>query len=271
MDAAARGMYASQARSTLVSGVLHGAAIALILLVTGVKPPIPVIREHTTLITPSDIVKYEITVPQRDDAGGGGGLRAHSPASLGNLPRRATHQYVEPMVKVDNPNPTLTFEPTIIANPEITVPPMNLAAFGDPHGVAGPPSAGAGDGGGIGNGHGTGIGPGRGPGAGPGNDGGLGGIYTGYRGAATEPVLLFKAEPEYSDEARKAKIQGSVMIRAEIDARGQVQNVVIAQGLGLGLDERAVEAVKKWRFKPGTRNGKPVPTNALIQVSFRLL
>ena len=264
-------MYASPARSTLVSGVLHGAAIALILMVTGVKPPMPAMFEHTTLITPRDLVRYDVRVRERADGGGGGGMRTSTPASLGNLPRRATHQLMEPMVKVENPNPVLTIEPTIIANPDIPVPTVNIAAIGDPHGVAGAPSAGAGDGGGIGPGHGTGIGPGSGPGAGPGDDGGVSGSRAGFRGAVTEPVLLFKAEPEYSEEARKAKLQGSVMIRAEIDARGQIQNIVIAQGLGLGLDERAVEAVKKWRFKPGMRNGKPVPTNTLIQVSFRLL
>ena len=62
-----------------------------------------------------------------------------------------------------------------------------------------------------------------------------------------------------------------MIVRVEIDARGQVQNIAVAQGLGLGLDERAIAAVQKWKFRAGTRNGKPVSTNALIQVTFRLL
>ena len=264
-------MYASPARSTLLSGALHAAAIALILLTTGVKTSPVKNTGHTTLITPLDLLKYEVTVPQREDAGGGGGMHAKTEASIGNLPRRALKQFLAPMVKSENPNPILMIEPTIVANPEIALPQLDLAQFGDPHGATGPPSAGPGDGGGIGKGHGTGVGPGEGPGAGPGRDGGIASAQSGFQGSLTDPVLLWKAEPEYSDEARKAKLQGSVIMRVEIDARGQVQNIAVSQGLGLGLDDRAIEAVRKWKFRAGTRNGKPVPTNALIQVTFRLL
>jgi periplasmic protein TonB len=264
-------MYASPARSTLLSGALHAAAIALILFTTGVKPSLVKSTGHTTLITPLDLLKYDITAPQRDDAGGGGGMRAKTAASIGNLPTRALKQFLAPMVKSENSNPILTIEPTIIADPEIAVPQLNLAQFGDPHGVPGPPSAGRGGGGGIGDGYGTGVGPGEGAGAGPGRDGGIASGQLGFQGSRTEPVLLWKAEPEYSDEARKAKMQGSVIMHVEIDVRGQVQNIAVAQGLGLGLDERAIAAVRKWKFRAGTRNGKPVPTNALIQVTFRLL
>jgi len=264
-------MYASPARSTLISGALHAAAIALILLVTGVKTPLVRMADHTIFITPIDVVKYPVRIPQREDAGGGGGMRAKTEASLGNLPRAATHQFIAPMVKTENLNPILSLEPTIIADPEINLPQINLAALGDPHGVPGPPSAGRGNGGGIGVGDGTGVGPGIGPGAGPGRDGGISSGHAGFQGGVTEPVLLWKSEPEYSEEARKAKIQGTVIVRAEIDARGQVQNISIAQGLGLGLDEKAISAVQKWKFRPGTRNGKPVTTPAIIQLSFRLL
>jgi TonB family protein len=264
-------MYASPARSTLISGALHAAAIALILLVTGVKTPLVRTADHTIFITPLDVLKYPVRIPQRDDAGGGGGMRAKTEASLGNLPRAATRQFMAPMVKSENPNPILSLEPTIIADPEINLPQINLASLGDPHGVPGPPSAGRGKGGGIGDGDGTGVGPGIGPGAGPGRDGGISSSHAGFQGSVTEPVLLWKAEPEYSEEARKAKIQGTVIVRAEIDARGQVQNISIAQGLGLGLDEKAIAAVQKWKFRPGTRNGKPVTTPAMIHLSFRLL
>ncbi len=264
-------MYASPARSTLISGALHGAAIALILLVTGVKTSVVKTDGHTIFITPLDVLTYPVRIPQRDGAGGGGGMRAKTGASLGNLPRAATHQFLAPMVKSENPNPILSIEPTIIANPEISLPQINLAALGDPHGVPGPPSAGPGKGGGIGDGDGTGVGPGVGPGAGPGRDGGIAGGRAGFQGSVTEPVLLWKAEPEYSEEARKAKMQGTVIVRAEIDAHGQVQNISVAQGLGLGLDEKAIAAVQKWKFRPGTRNGKPVAMQAMIHLSFRLL
>ncbi len=263
-------MYASPARSTLLSGALHAGAIALILFATGIPTSMVKAPDHTILITPLDVLKYEVA-PERADAGGGGGMHAPTPASAGNLPRRALKQFLAPMVKAENPNPILTIEPAIIANPEIVVTPINLAQFGDPHGVTGPPSGGRGKGGGIGDGDGTGVGPGEGPGAGPGRDGGIASARTGFQGSLTDPVLLWKSEPEYTDEARKAKVQGAVVMHVEIDARGQVQNISVAQGLGLGLDECAMAAVRKWRFRAGTRNGKPVSTNALIQVTFRLL
>ena len=263
-------MYASPARSTLISGALHGAVIGLILLTTGVKTSLVKSTDHIILFTPLDLVKYEITVPQRDDAGGGGGMRAKTAASIGNLPTRKLKQFLAPMVKSENANPILTIEPSIIASPEIAVAQLNLAQFGDPHGVSGPPSAGPGKGGGIGEGDGTGVGPGQGPGAGPGRDGGISG-QSGFQGSLTEPVLLWKVDPEYSEEARKAKLQGVVMVRAVIDVRGQVQNIAVAQGLGLGLDEQAIAAVQRWKFRAGMRNGKPVATSALIQLSFRLL
>jgi TonB family protein len=114
------------------------------------------------------------------------------------------------------------------------------------------------------------VGPGKGAGAGPGHDGGIGG-HGGFQGSLTEPVLLYKVDPEYSEEARKAKLQGVVMVRAVIDARGQVQDIAVAQGLGLGLNERAIAAVQQWKFRAGMRNGKPVSTSALIQLTFRLL
>ena len=89
--------------------------------------------------------------------------------------------------------------------------------------------------------------------------------------AENQPELHFKIEPEYTDEARRAKLQGSVMLRIEVNERGKAQNISIRQSLGLGLDERAVEAVKRWQFRPGTIGGKPVVTIALVEVNFRLL
>jgi TonB family protein len=90
-------------------------------------------------------------------------------------------------------------------------------------------------------------------------------------GSVTEPVLLWKIEPEYTDEARRARVQGTVVLHIEVDTRGQAQNITVRQSLGLGLDERAIEAVRRWRFRPGYRNGKPWATAALVQVNFRLL
>jgi protein TonB len=78
-------------------------------------------------------------------------------------------------------------------------------------------------------------------------------------------------EPEYSEEARKARLQGTVMLCIEVDTQGQAQHIKVSQSLGLGLDDRAIDAVKKWKFKPGKVNGKPTAVLAYVEVNFRLL
>jgi TonB family protein len=88
---------------------------------------------------------------------------------------------------------------------------------------------------------------------------------------STPPVLLYKVQPEYSDEARQAKYQGSVVLSVEVSDAGTVRNVQVLHSLGLGLDEKAIEAVKRWRFKPGTLNGTPVNMQTQVSVEFRLM
>lgn len=85
------------------------------------------------------------------------------------------------------------------------------------------------------------------------------------------PVLISKVEPAYSEEARKAKYQGTVLLSVVIDASGKVSEIRVVRSLGLGLDEKAVEAVRKWRFKPGSKDGQPVDVPVQVQVSFRLM
>ncbi len=87
----------------------------------------------------------------------------------------------------------------------------------------------------------------------------------------TPPQLIYKVEPEFSEEARKAKHQGVVVLAIEVDASGHVRNVHVRQSLGLGLDEKAIEAVSHWRFRPAILDGKPVTTDAVVQVNFQLL
>ncbi|MBZ5726308.1 MAG: energy transducer TonB [Acidobacteriia bacterium] len=86
----------------------------------------------------------------------------------------------------------------------------------------------------------------------------------------TVPALRFKVEPEYTEEARQAKIQGTVVLYVEIDPRGNPIHIRVLRGLDLGLSERAIEAVRKWRFRPGTKDGQPVTTRATVEVHFRL-
>src|SRR5258706_6071925 len=116
--------------------------------------------------------------------------------------------------------------------------------LGDPNGVKGPPSSGRGDGGGIGDGHKGGVGSDNGPGAGPcTGDCGFGSSFHPVSGASA-PQVIYQVEPEFSDAARKAKQQGVVMIAVVVDADGRVKDPHVVQALGLGLDEKALEAVK---------------------------
>jgi TonB family protein len=89
-------------------------------------------------------------------------------------------------------------------------------------------------------------------------------------GDVKAPTLISKVEPEYSQEARLAKYQGSVLLSVEINVAGKAQNIQVIRGLGVGLDEKAIDAVRRWRFKPGTKYGEPVTTAAKIEVNFRL-
>ena len=87
----------------------------------------------------------------------------------------------------------------------------------------------------------------------------------------TAPTVLVKKEPEYSEEARKAKVQGTVILYIVVTPDGKATNMKVQRSVGLGLDEKALEAVAQWKFNPGKKDGKPVPVEAFIEVNFRLL
>ncbi len=203
--------------------------------------------------------------------GGGGGDRSLLPASKGRLPKAAVRQFVPPQAVQANLNAKMTMEPSILAPPDVVLPNVNMSQYGDPLGKIGPPSNGTGSGGGIGSGKGGGVGSGEGGGVGPGSGGGFGGGVFRVGGGVTAPVLVYKKEPEYSEEARKAKYQGTVTLYVEVAPNGKAQNIKVLHSLGLGLDEKAIEAVKQWTFKPGLKDGKPVTVAASIEVNFRLL
>ena len=199
--------------------------------------------------------------------GGGGGDRSPLPASKGRLPRVAPRQFTPPTAVIYNTDPKLVMEPTLVLSAAVSLPQVDLAVFGDPYGKPGPPSNGPGSGGGIGTGCCGGVGPGKGPGFGSNS---VGGVFS-VKGESSAPVLIYKVEPEFSEEARKAKLQGIVMLSAEVDTNGRVRNVRVLRSLGLGLDDKAIEAVQQWRFRPGYRDGRPVVQSAIIEVNFHLL
>jgi protein TonB len=228
----------------------------MILLLGTLKPVQSMIRQSVTLIAPS-LKPYEAS----HKGGGGGGGRSPIEASKGKLPKSAVRVFTP--TRVDPTDSKLPMVPTIIGD----VPNITANNYGDPLGKIGTPSNGTGFGGGIGSGIGGGIGPGKGVGYG----GSFGGSIYSIGGGVSSPSILHKVEPEYSEEARKAKWQGTVQLSVIVDESGHPRDIKVAQSLGLGLDQKAIEAVEKWLFKPGMKDGKPVAVFATIQVTFHLL
>jgi TonB family protein len=204
---------------------------------------------------------------QTSGGGGGGGARQVLDASKGKLPKVAPRQFTPPRVDPIE-HPKLPMEATIVAPEDI--PNIQANNFGIPNGLA-IPSNGTGFGGGIGSGSGGGVGSGKGNGVGPGEGGGFGGGVYRIGGGVSAPTILVKVEPEYSEEARKAKWQGEVGLTVIVDSSGNPTSIKVTRSLGLGLDEKAIEAVSKWRFRPAMKDGKPVAVSANIVVNFRLL
>jgi len=203
--------------------------------------------------------------------GGGGGDRDKLQASKGILPRFSREQLAPPAVVVRNENPKLPVEPTVVVPPEIRLPLPQMGPLGDPlSSILGPPSSGTGSGGGIGSGSGGGVGSGRGPGVGPGWGGGIGGGAYRVGGGVTAPRVIYAPDPEFSEEARKAKFQGTVVLLVIVGADGRTHDIHIYRSLGMGLDEKAIEAIREWRFEPGRKNGIAVAVQVNVEVSFRL-
>jgi TonB family protein len=97
-----------------------------------------------------------------------------------------------------------------------------------------------------------------------------GGIYR-VGGGVSQPAVIFKVDPDYAEEARRAKLSGSVMLAVIVDTEGRARNIHVLKGLGMGLDEEAIVAVTQWRFRSGMKGGQPVNVRATIEVNFRLL
>jgi protein TonB len=87
----------------------------------------------------------------------------------------------------------------------------------------------------------------------------------------TAPRIVQKTKPQYTEEARNARVQGSVMLKAELDESGRLIGISVVRGLGYGLDEKAIDCARQWQFEPATRNGVPVRTRVQLEVNFRFL
>ena len=244
-------------------------ALLIIFPVLGFGPGPQITETFVGLLEPPLI----LDLPEQDDqsgGGGGGGLEEEEPPSLGELPKPDDKQLVPPTPEILNRDPILVAEPTVIAPQLVQQATTDFALLGALEGIPGPPSAGPGVGGGIGRGQGRGLGQGSGPGVGEGQGGGFGGGVFRIGGGVTPPTVLFKVDPQYSEEARKARYQGTVVLEAIVRRDGTVDILRVVRSLGFGLDENAILALKKWKFRPGMRNGAPVDVALNIEVNFNL-
>jgi TonB family protein len=262
-------------RSTALSLVVHAVVVSALVFAFTYKPAVQVKqevpKEHTVLYTPTDLLPVTPVQGPAMQGGGGGGTVAKLEAPKGHLPKQSMEQITPPAVEIKNDNPKLPVEPTVQVPTNIKLANNTMPNIGDPVAkVAGPASNGVGSGGGIGAGKGTGIGIGVGGGVGQGSGGGYGGGVFKVGGGVAAPVPIFKPEPEFTEEARIAKHQGTVLLALIVGADGRTRDIRVVRKLGMGLDEKAVESARQWKFQPATKDGKPVAVAINIEVDFTL-
>jgi TonB family protein len=249
------------------SVALH--AVLLLLVGAGfvmVKSTAPRIDSHVGVSV--RLEPYHLPVSSRESHGGGsGGAADKTLPSAGIAPRSAREQLTPPVV-LRNSQPRLVVEATVIAPPDLNFPQNHQ--IGDPLSDLTMPSNGPGVRGGRGGKNGSGEGDGDGPGRGKGTGGGCcDGIYEIGTGVSM-PRAIYAPEPEFSEEARKSKYQGDVVLLATIGADGRPRDLTVVRSLGMGLDEKALEAVRIWRFDPAKKDGHPVAVQMNIIVNFHL-
>lgn len=251
------GTYQQRPENFLLSFVTHTAALGLMFWLLHLTVP-------TKIIPPSTANSVELApyIPQKvgkgGPSGGGGGDASKLKASAGTPPKAAKQQFTPPTV-LPQQKSKLMMEPTVVA--DLKVPPNTQ--LGDPLSKLMTPSNGVGVGGGIGSGSGGGVGSGHGgPGVGPGI------FHVGEGVSAPRPI--YTPEPEFSEEARKAKYQGVVVLNIVVGTDGRVHNARVVRSLGMGLDEKAMEGVKTWKFDPSKKDGRAVAVEMNIEVAFNL-
>jgi len=248
----------SNRSSTAYAVAVHAMAIFLIGFVVRAQIR-DVERVHSSirLVDPA----LEMMSKSADRSGGGGGQKGDAPVSKGHLPKIAEQQVAPPM----NPplvQPKMALEPTIDLQQDVKMADNVMPNVGMPNS----PLAGVS----MGDGRGGGIGPGDGPGVGAGRGGNTGGGLRRVGGGVSQPEVIYSVEPEFSEEARRAKVSGDVDVYLQVDEHGNPTHVHVARGMGMGLDEKAVEAVKQYRFKPAMENGRPVAVEMYVVVNFQI-
>jgi TonB family protein len=245
-------------------------------------------------VAPEPVRLVFLATPGPGGGGGGGGVRRPEPPARAELKGRSALRSpvrTEPRPKKaePRPEPPKRVEPAPVEKPAdapavqpappvppVTAPVAPAAADEqDRPGVveaaaAAPASQGPGSGNGSGTGQGAGMGEGKGPGIGTGEGGGTGGGPYRPGSGITPPSLLREVKPHYTEEARRAGREGDVVLEIVVRADGSVGDVAILQRLGSGLDQRAVDAVRQWRFSPARRFGTPVDVLVEVAVEFKL-
>ena len=259
----------------LIAFAIHASVVALLIVPFVIwTTPTKAVNKQIDM-TALDISPYIAKLPagtNKAGGGGGGGDRSHEAPTKGKAPRFAMTQFTPPTAVIKNPAPKLPAEPTLLGPPELKVANPNLSNFGDPLAASVTMSNGPGGGGGIGTGGGGGIGSGDGAGLGPGSGGGTGGgaFHAGVNGVGL-PSCFYMPNPPYSEEARKAKYSGTVLVQAIVQLDGRLTDLHVLKSPGLGLDDNTIQTLKTWRCKPAIGpNGRPVPVIVPFEVNFRL-
>jgi TonB family protein len=230
---------------------------------------------------------------EKPGGGGGGGREEQKPASFGKTPQASL---TVPQVVAPDPhppaikNPVLPVAATVVADPMLVPPDARVLAYGDPKSKSTDPSSGPGTGNGIGTGKGGGIGPGEGGGIGPGRGGNIGGgdyheggggpggggggtdynrVFNG-KDVTSKARILSKPEPQYTEEARKNQVTGTVVLKAVFSSSGQVTQIRAISGLPNGLTDRAIAAARSIKFVPATKDGHPVSMWFQLEYNFNL-
>ena len=258
-------------KSSAISFVVHAVAITLLLSLA--------FKAHTIIETPTVVTPVEftltapppITMPIAKVQGGGGGGGAHQAIEPIKAPAPAVVQRTTPVlapqvIKLDNPKLAAEPSETVKMTDNSALPVLGMSNSTQ---VA-LASQGKGGGSGFGSGLGGGLGAGKGLGGGPGSGGGYGGGLMQVGGGVSAPVVLRAAEPEFTEEARQSNFMGNVQIKLIVDSQGNPQDVRVVSHLGMGLEEKAVEAVRQYKFRPAMFQGHPVSVQIVLDVAFHL-
>ncbi|MFY9948112.1 MAG: energy transducer TonB [Candidatus Sulfotelmatobacter sp.] len=259
------------------SAIVHAVILAAVLggTLLGHKVVTQIQQHETvTLIAPSPD-SYALPVAKKVvSGGGGGGEHDVLEAPKGRLPKTAMQQITPPSIILRNPHPKLAVEPTVVVPPQVHLADNHMPTLGLPTAAAAlpsaPPSNGTGSGGGIGSGSGGGVGVGHGAGVGAGSGGGIGGGVFKVGGGISAPQPVSTPDPEYTEQARVAKTQGTCILWLIVDDQGRPRDIRVVRGLGMGLDAKAIEAVKQWKFQPAMKDGRPVNVQISVEVGFKL-